>query len=118
MRSRSRAGVTLPEVLVAAMLLGVGVAGCVASLAVSIRFRNAATAREQVAATIASRLSWFEAVGCATPDTTIDPPPVARTKERWEVRHDPQGVRLTGAARSAAPNLPYELSIETRLACH
>jgi prepilin-type N-terminal cleavage/methylation domain-containing protein len=93
---RSRAGVTLVEVLVAAVLLGIGVAGTLSALATSVRFRSMALTRESIAAAGHRRLTWLEAVGCATNDTTVLSPAGAQVTERWELRRAGNVVALDG----------------------
>lgn len=67
---RLRPGVTLIEVLVASVLLGVGIAGTMNALAASARLRVDADAREALAGLMMDRLAWFEARACAGADSS------------------------------------------------
>lgn len=115
----SRAGVSLTEVLVAAVLLAVGVGGAMGALSTALRMRNGATTRERVAAAAHDRLTWFERAGCAVNDTTIA---VADSSgsgiaEIWEVEPESGAVRLRGEARGSRAGLTFAVRVETRLAC-
>lgn len=112
-----RHGVALPEVLVAAALLGVGVAGCLATLSTSVRLRATATAREALAAAALSRLAWFEAVACAANDTVIDVDGPEQSRERFTLTRDAFGAELRGSVRALRAGSAIGLSIEARQAC-
>jgi prepilin-type N-terminal cleavage/methylation domain-containing protein len=112
-----RRGVSLPEVLVAAVLLAIGIAGTLSALSTSVRFRAMGLARESIAAAAAGRVSWFESEGCASPDTLIASPTGARLEERWQLSHEPGAVRLHGAATMWQAGRSHRLPIETRRAC-
>lgn len=64
-----RRGVSLVEVMVALVLLGLGVSGTLASVAAAGRLRDAARSREAMAALAADRLDWFVARACAGLDS-------------------------------------------------
>ena len=89
---RIRRGVTLIEVLVAAMLLGVGIAGTMQAVAVSTRLRADADRREALVGLMLDRLAWFEARACAGGDTLG----VLRLPDGPETRWQVQAV---GSAR-------------------
>ncbi len=112
-----RRGVSLPEVLVAAVLLAVGVAGCLAALATALRFRTAAWERESLAAAAQDRLSWFAARGCAVGDTAFSPQPSARLTEHWRVAPESGGAALFGVLRGTGARFAFDLRIRSRVAC-
>lgn len=102
-RSITRRGVSLVEVLVAAVLLTVGVAGSLSALLAAAQLRSRASVRENVAQALESRLGWFAATGCAlASDTIIRPDSTARVRESWRVSRDSSGARLDGRAMSGA----------------
>lgn len=115
----SRTGVSLTEVLVAAVLLAVGVGATMGALASALRMRNGATTRERVAAAAQGRLTWFERVGCAVNDSTIteSDPTGSGVAESWRVEPAPGGVILRGGARGTRAGVAFTLRVETRLAC-
>lgn len=96
-------GVSLVEVLVAALLLTIGVAGSLSALLASARLRTRASVRESVAQTLESRLGWFAARACAfTADTLVRSASDARVEESWRVVRDSTGARLEGRAIGGA----------------
>ena len=115
----SRAGVSLTEVLVAAVLLAVGIGGTMGALASALRMRNGATTRERVAAAAQDRLTWFERVGCAVNDSTITEADSTGSgvAESWRVEPTPGGVVLRGAARGTRAGVDFALRVETQRAC-
>lgn len=66
---KSRRAVTLIEVLVASVLLGIGIAGTMNALVASARLRLQADSREAVVGLMLDRLAWFEANACSASDT-------------------------------------------------
>ncbi len=113
----NRPGVSLPEVLVASVLLAVGVAGCLAAMSTALRFRTMALTREAIASATQGRLAWFDAHGCAVGDTTIVSAPGASFIERWEIRRDTSVVRLDGDAIASHAGRPMRLAIGTAKRC-
>jgi len=114
---RNQTGVSLVEVLVAAVLLSVGIAGCLSALTGAARLRSAAAIRESLADLAESRLSWFEGRGCALVDTAITAPPGARMEEAWRVERDSSGVVIAGRARAQLPGRALVSGFQSRLAC-
>ena len=103
---RSRRGVSLIEVIVAALLLGVGVAGTLGAIAAAARLRQRAAVRELVASAALDRLHWFERRACATPDTA-GTELLRGVDVAWELR-DSLGLRslrlfARGVARDREP---------------
>ena len=113
----SRAGVSLTEVLVAAVLLAVGVGGCLAALSTALRLRTGASARETIAAVAHDRLTWFEGAGCAVGDTLIESPAGTDAQEAWRVEREPGAVHLTGTARGSRAGISFGVALDTRQAC-
>ena len=83
-----RRGVSLVEVLVAATLLAVGIAGTLHALLSSARLRLDADRREALVGVLLDRLAWFEAAACAGGDTSG----VTRLADGPEARWDVQAV--------------------------
>lgn len=113
----ARSGVSLPEVLVAASLLGVGVAGCLATLATSVRLRATASTREALSTAALSRLAWFEAVACVAGDTVIVAAGPEESHERFTVVRDTLGAALVGSVRALRAGRVVGVSVEARQAC-
>lgn len=111
---RPRAGVSLAEVLVAAVLLAIGIGGSLSAFSTALRLRTRAAARESASALAQDRLTWFAARGCAIGDTGFARP-VGAGREAWAIARDSGGVRLAGAVRPA-PDL-HPLRVESRLRC-
>jgi Tfp pilus assembly protein PilV len=113
---RTRPGVSLVEVLVAATLLAVGVGGTLQSLLLSARLRQAADLREAAAARALDRLAWFEARACLLPDTAGVDAEFAGVSVRWQVRAHGAERRLTAEAHAALrpPREPTRLHAEAR----
>ena len=111
-----RAGFSLVEVLVAAVLLAVGVAGALSALTGAARLRTGASLRELLSDRADSRLSWFEGAGCSTADSVISSlgGPVHET---WRLARDSAGVTLTGEARGSAGGRVLRASITVRREC-
>lgn len=101
-----RRGVSLVEVLVAATLLAVGVAGTLHALLASARLRLDADRREALVGMLLDRLAWFEAAACAGGDTAG----VTRLADGPEARWGVQAVgnlrvlTLDGSRGSGARN--------------
>lgn len=101
----NRRGVTLIEVLVAAVLLAIGISGTLNALVASARLRIRADAREAVVGLMLDRLAWFEASACSTADTTGLTRLADGPQAEWSVRVvgstrilELQGARGPGAA--------------------
>ena len=85
------------EVLVAAVLLAVGVAGSLSALLAAAQLRSRASVREAVALSLETRLSWFAADACTfTGDTVLRSTSGTRLVESWRVQRDSTGARLEG----------------------
>jgi hypothetical protein len=99
-----RAGTSFVEVLVAAVLLAIGIVGCLSTLAAAARLRHGASIREDLAARAHDRLDWSFARGCVVGDTSFASAPGALVQESWSQRRDSTGARLTLdlSARSSA----------------
>lgn len=67
---QSRRGVSLVEVLVASVLLGVGIAGTLNAFVASARLRVDADTRAALVGLMLDRLAWFEQRACASADTS------------------------------------------------
>ena len=113
---RSRPGVSLIEVLVATVLLAVGIAGTLSSLAAAERLRRGARDRENLAALALDRLAWFQLAACLTADTSAVTPIDPAGEARWSVR-DSLGVR-TLQWRGVTPSAPPQrLRLTTTWRC-
>lgn len=112
---RSRAGVSLVEVLVAAVLLAIGVGGSLSAFGTALRLRTEAAVREARSARAQDRLTWFTQAGCAVGDTLITAP--AAPAEQWRLVRDAGGVRLSGVMRGARAGVALDLRVEARVAC-
>lgn len=110
-----RRGVSLVEVLVATVLLGVGVGGTLASLAAAARLRAEARVREAMAAAVADRLDWFAVRGCLSTDTAGADLRGRRILVTWAQRDSAPGRRVRVTARdSLARVAPLRLTAERR----
>lgn len=110
-----RPGVTLVEVLVATVLLGVGVSGTLASLAAAARLRGEARLRETMAAAVSDRLDWFAALGCASADTAGADLRAGRVVVAWSQVDSAPSRQLRVTARdSVARVAPLRLRAERR----
>lgn len=99
----NRRGVTLAEVLVAAVLLAVGVGGALGALLTAAQLRTRASVREAVAAVVEARVGWFEAAGCGLPaDSVVRATGRWRVEETWRVTRTGASVRLEGRATAMA----------------
>jgi hypothetical protein len=110
-----RTGVSLVEVLVATVLLAIGVAGCVAALQAASRLRLDAVMRENAAATVERRLTWFESRACAGADTVIVV--LAPDTERWVLTRDSTGVTMAGRAEGALGSRFVRVPLRVRRGC-
>jgi Tfp pilus assembly protein PilV len=113
---QQRPGVSLVEVLVAAVLLAVGIGGTLSSLAATARLRDWARHREQLAAEALDRLAWFEARACAQLDTAETVTTAERVTLEWGVR-DSAGRRLLRFAAVSAGRPPQRLSLRSSWRC-
>ncbi len=94
---RLRQGVTLIEVLVAAVLLAVGIGGAMSAFVAATRLRLRADALESAAERAEERLRWFGRGSCPLRDTVLLVDSLA-ARERWTVRRDSTGATLRGRA--------------------
>jgi Tfp pilus assembly protein PilV len=113
---QSRAGVSLVEVLVAAVLLAVGIGGTLSSLAATARLREWARNRERLAAEALDRLSWFEARACAQTDTAERVTTSESVALDWGVR-DSAGRRLLRFGAASAGSPPQRLELHSSWRC-
>lgn len=81
-----RRGVTLIEVLVAAVLLAVGISGTLHAMAASFRLRVDADAREQLVGLMLDRLAWLEARACTQADTAAVTRVPGGPEAAWSLR--------------------------------
>ncbi|MBL8998427.1 MAG: prepilin-type N-terminal cleavage/methylation domain-containing protein [Gemmatimonadetes bacterium] len=111
-----RRGVSLVEVLVAAVLLAVGVAGALSALVGAARLRAGALLREALADRADARLSWFEGAACSAPDSLIrsDGAPI---EERWRLTRDSSGASLAGEARGTLGTRTLRSALVARVEC-
>lgn len=114
----SRAGVSLTEVLVAAVLLAIGVGGCLGALSTALRFRSGAATREAMAAVASDRLTWFEAAGCTTGDSTIERPVEGiDASESWRISRDSATSIIEGKVAGRVAGVPLAIPVEARRRC-
>lgn len=115
---RSRSGVSLIEVLVAAVLLAVGICGTLAALAATARLRQLARDREALAAAALDRLAWFEARACAHADTAERATLSASDSVtvQWRVT-DSLGRRAMRFEATSAGRAPQRLTLTTSWRC-
>jgi prepilin-type N-terminal cleavage/methylation domain-containing protein len=94
MRSRSAAGFTLVEVLVALVLLAWGALALVAGSAAAVRAVAAAEAQDRATTAARDRLEQLAARECSSiqPGTSVDSSLALR--ERWSVAAGHNGLRL------------------------
>lgn len=111
-----RRGVSLIEVLVAAVLLAVGIGGTLSSLAATARLREWARHREYLAAAALDRLAWFEARACAQLDTAERVSSAEQLELDWSVR-DSAGRRLLRFGAASAGRSPQRLSLQSSWRC-
>jgi Tfp pilus assembly protein PilV len=111
-----RPGVSLVEVLVAAVLLAVGIGGTLSSLAATSRLRDWARQRERLAAEALDRLAWFEARACAQSDTMERLTTADRLTLDWAVR-DSVGRRLLRFGAASAGRPPQRLTLHSSWRC-
>jgi Tfp pilus assembly protein PilV len=113
---RSRPGVSLVEVLVAAVLLAVGVGGAMSALLAAARLRGRAGTREAVVRVVEARLGWFAGTACASADTVIGASD-AGVEETWRVTRSSGSVRLEGRALGRAPGSAVRLALVHERRC-
>jgi type II secretory pathway pseudopilin PulG len=112
-----RTGVSLVEVLVATVLLAIGVAGCVAALQAASRLRLDAVMRENAAATVERRLTWFESRACAGAGADTVIVVLAPDTERWVLTRDSTGVTMAGRAEGALGSRFVRVPLRVRRGC-
>lgn len=97
-----RRGVSLVEVLVAAVLLAIGIGGTLQALVASARLRLDADRREALVGLMLDRLAWFEATACTANDTSGVQRLADGPETRWRVRvsGSTRVLELEGARRS------------------
>jgi prepilin-type N-terminal cleavage/methylation domain-containing protein len=113
---KSRRGVSLVEVLVASVLLGVGIAGTMNALAASARLRVDADAREAVAGLMMDRLAWFESRECSGADTAGVTRLADGPEARWSVS-TVSGVRRLALRGTRRPGSTRVMLLNTSLPC-
>lgn len=114
---RTRPGVSLVEVLVAALLLAVGVGGSVQTVVTAGRLRAHAAARDRLARVVEARLLWFQGRSCTAPDTTVDSALPRGMHERWHVGRSGGMSRLEGRARSGGGADSLRLALAAQRRC-
>lgn len=114
---RNSRGVSLVEVLVSTVLLAVGIGGCLSALVGAARLRSGADSREALADAAESRLSWFEARGCLSPDTVLRSSSGSALTEEWHVLRDSAGAVITGEARVLASGRILRSTFTARRSC-
>ena len=114
---QNRPGVSLVEVLVAAVLLAIGIAGSLNTMVVSLRLRGDADAREAVVGLMLDRLAWFEAHACARADTSGVSRLEGGIEARWTMRAvgSTRILELQGAHRGRP--LAARTRVVTSLSC-
>lgn len=113
----SRRGTSLVEVLVASVLLGVGVSGCLSTLAVAARFHERARAREEIAAEAHDRLGWFVSQGCVVVDTLSDASSRGLVQGEWTVLRDSLATHLSLRLARSAPLVDERFALEATQPC-
>ncbi len=98
-RMRSRPGVSLVEVLVAAVVLAVGVAGTMRALGAAAWLRERAFAHERVAEVVRARVLWFAREACR--GDRIVRAETDGVEEAWRVVRVGGEARLEGRAWAA-----------------
>ncbi|MBX3132137.1 MAG: prepilin-type N-terminal cleavage/methylation domain-containing protein [Gemmatimonadaceae bacterium] len=113
---RTRPGVSLVEVLVAATLLAVGIGGTLQSLLLSAQLRHSADLREAAAGYALDRLAWFEARACVQADTAAVEPKAPGIELRWQLRATDVERRLLLEVHTdlKPPRAPIRLHAEAR----
>jgi prepilin-type N-terminal cleavage/methylation domain-containing protein len=98
----SRRGVTLIEVLVAAVLLALGIAGTLNAMVASARLRVSADTREALVGVMLDRLAWFEVNACSVSDTAGVTRLPDGPEARWALRAvgSTRILELNGARRA------------------
>lgn len=114
---RTPRGVSLVEVLVAAVLLAVGVSGTLSSLSTAARLRHGASGREALAAAVHDRLGWFEAAACAFADSAATEDVAGGVRVQWELRSTPEGRALQLEASAPWAARTHSLTVTTAVPC-
>lgn len=112
-----REGISLVEVLVAAVLLAIGVAGALSALTTAMRLRLAAEAQEAAVERVDQRLGWFARGACPAHDTTVRIGDSSGERERWRVRADSGGATLSGLAEVPTFGGRRRFAMEARRSC-
>ena len=112
-----RVGISLIEVLVAAVLLAIGVAGTLSALTTAMRLRIGAEAHESAVERADARLGWFARGSCPAQDTAVQLDDSSGVRERWRVGADSTGARLTGYAEVPTFGGRRRFAVEARRAC-
>jgi Tfp pilus assembly protein PilV len=111
-----RRGVSLLEVVVATVLLTVGVAGTLSSLAVAEQLRRSARGGDALAAAARDRLAWFQAAACLTGDTTAGHPIDPNGEVQWSSRTVPHGRALLWRGTTTT-HPPQRVEVSTQWQC-
>jgi len=112
-----RRGVSLVEVLVAAVLLAVGVAGTMNAVVAAVRLRVRADARETAARTVEGRLAWFQRAACAGTDSLEVIRVDGTIEEAWRITRAGGTARLNGRASVASVGAPVRLALTHERRC-
>lgn len=112
-----RAGISLVEVLVAAVLLAIGIAGTLSALTTAMRLRLGAEAQEAAVERADARLRWFARGPCPARDTAVHVDDSRGERERWRVRADSSGATLSGLAEVPTFGGRRRFALEARRAC-
>ncbi len=95
---RPRTGISLVEVLVAALLLAIGISAALGAFTAAARFRERAALREFVARTVADRLERFTLEACTGADTVRAEHVAGVVEQHWLVSRAGAVARLDGYA--------------------
>lgn len=116
-RSAPRAGVSLIEVLVATVILGIGIAGAQSAMLAAARYRAAADAREALAALMVEQMLWFERRGCAGADSSDVLEGARGARVAWGLRRDSAGVQVWLEGRVRIGSREHRLQVAEGLPC-
>ncbi len=101
----------------ASVLLAVGVAGSLSTLAAAARLRHGASVREELAARAEDRLGWFLARGCAAGDTAWTSPPSATVTDQWTSDRADSEARLSLALAARSSAMWHRLDLTVEVPC-